>query len=53
MIGQTMLAYKTVMVKGEDGEWTAPRSYQGVATVFDPGIVSKSIDVNTFVQDEN
>ena len=51
MIGQTMLAYKTVMEKGDNGEWTAPRSYQGVATVFDPGVVSKSINVNTFIQE--
>ena len=50
MIGQTMLAYKTIMVKGEVGKWTATRSYQGVATVFDPGVVSKSINVNTFIE---
>ena len=49
-IGSTLEVYKTVMVKGENGEWTAPRSYQGVATVFDPGVVTKSINVNTFIE---
>lgn len=37
--------YKSVMIRGENGIWTSPRSYVGVAVVHDPGIVDRSVDV--------
>ena len=48
--GNQIEVYKTVMVKDEDGVWSAPKSFKGVALVFDPGIVSRSIDISTWVR---
>lgn len=48
--GNQIEVYKTVMVKDEDGIWSAPKSFKGVALAFDPGIVSRSIDISTWVR---
>lgn len=47
-IGSEIQVYKTILEKGANGRWTAPRSFIGVAKIFDPGIVSKSIDYTTW-----
>ena len=48
--GSEIPVYKTVLEKGENGKWTAPRSYIGYATIIDPGIVSVAIDYRTWRQ---
>ena len=47
-IGTEIEVYKTKMVRGEDGKWTAPVSYYGYAKVCDPGTVSRAIDITTW-----
>lgn len=47
-VGTEIETYKTVMIKGNDGEWTAPYSYFGYTKVFDPGIVNVAIDVTSW-----
>jgi len=49
-IGSEISVYKTVLEKGTDGVWRAPRSYVGYAEIFDPGIVQKSINCATWHQ---
>lgn len=47
-VGAEIPAYKTVMVKGENGKWTAPKSYKGYIKVNRPGVVNKGVDVTSF-----
>ena len=48
VVGTEISVYKTVMVKGENGMWTASKSYQGYAKVNRPQQVSKGIDVTSY-----
>ena len=48
VIGTEIPVYKTIMVKGENGKWTAPKSYKGYAKVNRPQQVSKGIDVTSY-----
>ena len=48
--GSEIHVYKTVLEKGDNGKWTAPRSYSGYATIIDPGIVSAAIDYRSWRQ---
>ena len=52
-IGTEIIAYRTVMRKGDDGEWYASYSHRGVAKVNDPGVVSRGIDVSSWRMFEN
>lgn len=49
-VGSEIMVYKTILEKGQDDIWRAPRSYAGYATIFSPGIVSKSIHYLTWRQ---
>lgn len=46
--GTEIPVYKTLMIKGENGVWTAPRSYRGYAKINNPKQVSKGIDVTSY-----
>ncbi len=50
-IGTRITVYMTVMVKDEKGVWSSSYSFKGTAEVNDPGIVSRAIDVHSFVSD--
>ena len=43
--------FLTTMNKNAEGTWHASNSYVGTALVIDPDIVSKAIDLDTFVRD--
>lgn len=49
--GSEIEVYKTVMVCGDNGIWTAPNSYKGYAKINEPVVVSRGIDVTSWRQE--
>ena len=49
-VGNYIVAYKTVMVKGENGKWVATTSYVGQAQVFRTPVSVLSINVKTWTK---
>jgi len=48
--GSEIEVYKTIMVCGDNGIWTAPNSYKGYAKINEPLVVSRGIDVTSWRQ---
>lgn len=49
--GSEIEAYKTIIVCGDNGIWTAPNSYKGYAKINEPVVVSRGIDVTSWRQE--